>query len=122
MFTDVLTRNLVTAAISWDKAYNLNTPPCQRTNVHLESLTTAFNSCGVCFNVWEKKNADGAGSGIYDFTSLMGSDKKLLLKNLPKKLQGVVKAEVSETVINLWKVSSWLIYCTCSCLSTIEDI
>ena len=32
---------------------------------------------------WEKLNADGRNSGIYDFTSLMGSDKKILLEMLP---------------------------------------
>ena len=109
MFTDILIKNLVKAAIDWDHADNLNKPPRQRTNAHLESLTSTFRRCGVCFNVWEKKNADGSGSGTYDFTSLMGSDKKLLLKNLPEKLEGVVKSDVSETVINIWKVGIWLI-------------
>ena len=80
MFTDILIKNLVKAAIDWDHADNLNKPPRQRTNAHLQSLTSTFRSCGVSFNVWEKKNADGSGSGTYDFTSLMGSDKKLLLK------------------------------------------
>ena len=34
----------------------------------------------------------------------MGTDKKLLLKNLPDKLQGVINAVGSTSVINLWKV------------------
>ena len=93
--TDVLTRNLVTAAINWDKKENHNKPPCERKNLHVESLLSALNSCGVCFNIWEKKNADGKRSGTYDFTSLMGSDKKLILKNLPEKLQGVTTEDPS---------------------------
>jgi hypothetical protein len=105
MFTDILTRYLVTAAINWDKEDNFNKRPCERTNMHLEALITAVNNCGVCFKVWEKQNADGGGSGTYDFTSLMGGDKKLLLKYLPEKLEGVIKADLSENVINLWKVS-----------------
>ena len=92
------------AAIDWDHADNLNKPPLQRKNIHLESLVSAFRNCGVCFNVWEKKNADGSRSGTHDFTSLMGSDKKLLLKYLPEKLEGVVETTICETVINIWKV------------------
>lgn len=97
----------MTAAISWDKVDNHGKRPCQRTHVHLEELTAAINSCGVCFKVWEKKNADGSGSGTHDFTSLMGSDKKLLLKTLSEKMQDIIKPDSSEVVITLWKVSSW---------------
>ncbi|XP_028417002.1 uncharacterized protein LOC114541217 [Dendronephthya gigantea] len=101
--TDILTRNLVTAAISWDKKENYDRRPCERTNLHVEALLSAINSCGVCFKIWEKKDADGKGSGTYDFTSLMGSDKKLLLSNLPEKLDGVVDEGTSATVIKIWK-------------------
>ena len=87
---DILTRNMVREAISWDREENINRRPCDRKELHLESLIAAINSCGVCFKVWQKRNADGGASGTYDFTSLMGSDEKLLLKNLPEKLQGVI--------------------------------
>jgi uncharacterized protein involved in copper resistance len=109
----------VTAAINWNKSENFNKPPCKRTNLHLDSLIAAINSCGVSFKVWEKKNANGGASGTYDFTSLMGTDKKLLLKNLPEKLDGVVKADSSETVINLWKVSYWF---TCTCMLHVDAL
>ena len=33
---------------------------------HLRKLAETINSCGVTFNVWEKKNADGKGSGTVD--------------------------------------------------------
>ena len=75
-YSDVLTRHLVMAAVNWDKKDNFNKPPSQRSNRHVEDLVATFNSCGICFNVWEKPNADGKGSGIMDFTSLMGKDKK----------------------------------------------
>lgn len=42
-------------------------------------------------------------------SSLMGSDKKLLLKALPDKLSGVVRPEISATVVKLWKVK-YLLY------------
>jgi hypothetical protein len=66
IFTDILTKNLVTAAINWDKSENFNKPPCKRTNLHLDSLIATINSCGVSFKVWEKKNANGGASGTYD--------------------------------------------------------
>ncbi|CAB4023222.1 Hypothetical predicted protein [Paramuricea clavata] len=53
--------------------------------------------------MWEKKDGDGKGSGIHHFTSLMGSDKKLLLRTLPDKLPGVIRPETSATVVKLWK-------------------
>jgi hypothetical protein len=49
----------------------------------------------------------------------MGTDKKLLLKNLPEKLDGVVKADSSDTVINLWKVSYWF---TCTCMLHVDAL
>ena len=53
----------------------------------------------------EKKNADGGASGTYDFTSLMGTDKKLLLKGLAQKLDSVVNADCCERLVNIWQVS-----------------
>ncbi|CAB3980515.1 Hypothetical predicted protein [Paramuricea clavata] len=70
----------ITAAINWDKADNMNKCPCERTTAHLDALIGAINNCRVCFQVWEKKDTDGKRSGTYDFTSLMGNDKKLLLE------------------------------------------
>lgn len=108
----------MTAAISWDKKENHNKPSCERTNVHVEALLSAINSCGVSFKIWEKKDANGKGSGIYDFTSLMGSDKKLLLKNLPEKLDGVIDESTSATVIKIWKVGipMYRYYCYSHCI------
>jgi hypothetical protein len=54
--------------------------------------------------VWEKPDEDGRGSGIYHFTGLMGTDKKILLEKLPSKLDGVVTPATCDTVIRLWKV------------------
>lgn len=103
-FTDKLTKNLVLEALEWDKKNNFNKPPSQRSATHLTALIKAFVSCGISFNVWEKTDADGKGSGLYDFTSLMGDEKKLLLRILPQKLRGVIKPETCETVIQIWEV------------------
>ena len=70
-----------------DQAENLRKPPSKKTSTHLDSLVNAIRSCGISFSVWEKGNADGKGSGLYDFSSLMGSDKKTLLKLLWKVFQ-----------------------------------
>ena len=78
---------------------NLNKPPSQTNDKHLQALIKAVKSCGISFSVWEKRNGDGKGSGLYDFTSLMGSDKKIMLKKLPGKLDGVIRPETSVTVI-----------------------
>ena len=104
--TDVLTNNLVEEALVWDKKDNFNKAPSQKTTKHIDSLKAAINNCGVSFNVWEKKKADGKGSGCYDFTSLMGSDKKILLKELPPKLHNVIKPETRDVVIKIWKVTA----------------
>ena len=104
LLLDKLTENLVQEAIDWDKEDNHDKPPRLATRTHIESLVSTINSCGVCFSVWEKMNADGSGSDTFDFTSLMGTDKRLLLENLPSKLEGVIRPNTSSTVIELWKV------------------
>jgi hypothetical protein len=103
---DKLTKNLITEALQWDEKENLDKPPCQRTDKHLQAVVRAITSCGVTFDVWEKLDANGSGSGRYDFTSLMGPAKKLLLKTLPDKLYEVSKPETSNTVVQIWKVQT----------------
>lgn len=104
IYVDKLTKNIVLDAIEWDRKDNLGKPPVQWKNKHQEDLIKVIKSCGITFNVWEKQDADGKSSGLHDFTSLMGSDKKLLLKRLPDKLHGIIRPETSDTVVQLWKV------------------
>ena len=85
--------NLINDAIEWDKKENLNKLPIQKTEHHLQGLIQCIHSCGITFDVWEKMDGDGRASSIHDFTSLMGTDKKLLLKFLPDKLKEVVRPE-----------------------------
>ena len=91
-------------ALNRDKKDNLNKAVSSRTSVHLDNLVRAIRSCGVTFSVWEKLNADGRNSGIYDFTSLMGTDKKILLEMLPSKLNGILTPDTNNDVIKIWKV------------------
>ena len=66
----------------------------------------------MTFSIWQKKNADGKTSGVYDWTSLMGHEVKLLLTNLPDKLQDVLKPETSKIVTQIWKVGTYEIMFT----------
>lgn len=74
----------------------------------LRKLTQLINSCGVTFNVWEKRDENGNGIGKLDWTSLMGAEKKKLLHNLPDKLESsteeIIHQDTAATVIKLWKV------------------
>ena len=82
---EYLIKNLVTEAIRWDQKDNVNKAPRDHQSIHHNNLVEAICSCGVSFFVWEKRNADGGGSDIFDHTSLMGTDKKILLEQLPAK-------------------------------------
>ena len=58
------------------------------------------------FQSGKKTNADG--SGTYDFTSLMWSDKRKLLQQLPQKLEvnlDAIEQCIGSSVIKLWDVS-----------------
>lgn len=60
----------------WDKKDNWDKKRVAQKNFHLNELQKTVRSCGISFEIWDKTNADGKGSGQYDFTSLLGSDKK----------------------------------------------
>ena len=73
---DVLIQNLVTEAVQWDQADNWNKRKKDQKNIHLDNLKSTIRSCGTSFEIWEKSNADGKGSGQYDFNSILVADKK----------------------------------------------
>ena len=107
MLADVLLDNLVLGALPLDAKDNNDKAPIQRMTRHIDALLCAIRSCGVCFSIWEKKNANGSGSGSYDFTSLMGPDKRLQLENLGKKLEvnpDAIKQIIQNSVVKLWDV------------------
>ena len=107
---DVLLNNLLEDVLQWDKKDDSNKKRGEKKGVHRERLQAAgcrlqaaIRSCGVSFDIWEKTNADGKGSGTYDFTSLLGNDKKQLLRELPGKILSVVQTSTSNTVKKIWK-------------------
>ena len=100
---DVLINNLVRETVEWDKKENFNKRKANQNDTHLKNLQISIRSCGISFQIWEKTNADGKGSGMYDFTSLLGADKKKLLAEIPEKLSNCIHPETSQTVIKIWK-------------------
>jgi hypothetical protein len=105
---DVLLNTLILGALALDAKENYNKPSNQRTTGHMDALLCAIRSCGVSFSIWEKMNANGSGSGTYNFTSLMGTDKRILLEQLGKKLEinpDAVEQSIRPSVIQLWNVS-----------------
>ena len=101
--TDVLTRNLITAAITHDISMTINRPANYDilTGKMLNTLLNAIRSCGVPFNVWaDRKN-------VFDCTSLMGKEKRKLLENLPEKLENCQPNDFCSIVQQIWKVASY---------------
>lgn len=111
--TDVLLSNLIEDAMEWDDKDDFLKKRGDSKGVHLRRLTELINSCGLSFSVWEKKDGDGKGSGKMDWTSLMGNEKKKMLKVLPSKLEecnDAIHQDTKESVVKLWKVGLVLTY------------
>ena len=91
--TDVLTRNVLDEMIELDdeESHKRKVANPSVIGQHLQTAIEAINKCGVTFWVWEKKNADGKGSGTYDWTSLMGNEKRLLLKTFPEHFPSILR-------------------------------
>ena len=104
MSLDVLERNIINDAIARDVKDNLNRAPSERKNQHVQNVVDAINACGVSFCVWQKKDANGKLSGIYEWTSLVGNEKKKFLANLPAQFPNFLEEHVSGTVSQIWKV------------------
>ena len=106
--TDILINNLISDAMQWDEKDDIRKTRNVPKGEHLKRLLDTIRSCGVSFSVWEKINADGKGSGTWDWTSLMGDDRKKLMHELPPKLDIAIQPDTAQTVIQLWKVTSYI--------------
>ena len=78
--TDVLTKNLINAAMTYD-LQNSRTIKDVLKRPMIKSLLKAIRSCGVSFKIYINKKGGG-----FEFSSLVGNDKKKLLNKLPSKL------------------------------------
>ena len=80
--TDILTENSVLECLDWDKLDKLDCLRGAQRGIHLNKLVETIRFCGISFNIWGKRDADGKSSGEHDWTSLSYSDKKHLLAEL----------------------------------------
>lgn len=68
-------------------------------------LQKAIHECGVTFRVWERRDTDGKSSGKYEWTSLMGTDMKTVLRLLPSKFRAILHSEDVRTLMaKIWEV------------------
>jgi hypothetical protein len=97
---DVLIRNLIYELINRDR--------CDRRSPtdtpYIKKLEATISESGVTFRVWEKRDASGKPSGIYDWTSLKGSDMKKVLRSLPSHFTSLLRAEIQEVMTQIWMV------------------
>lgn len=99
----MLLTNLLEEVLEWDKTEDARKKRGEKKGIHRDKLQSVIRSCGVSFDIWEKSNADGKGSGSFDFTSLLGNDKEQLLRELPSKLSNVLYPTTSGIVTKLWE-------------------
>ncbi len=100
LLIDVLERNLINYAIEKDLKENINRAPSCRKNEHMQNVIDAVNNCGVSFSVWQKKDANGGNSGIYDWTSMVGDEKKTVLRKLPDVFPQIIAPPHCEPLIH----------------------
>ena len=95
---DVLIRNIVFELVQTGRRGS------NAISTHFESLSSFARECGVTFRVWECRDPYGKPSGKYDFTSLMGADMKKIISLLPSHFNLLLRTEICDTMIQLWKV------------------
>ena len=110
MSLDVLERNIINDAIARDVKDNLNRAPSERKNHHVQNVVDAINACGVSFCVWQKKDANGKLSGIYEWTSLVGNEKKKVLPIFQHNFQIFLKNMFLEQFLKYGRFSNSLLF------------
>ncbi len=92
--------------MNWDEKDNWGKKKSERKDTHLQHLISGHVEFLFLF---------GKGSGVHDFTSLLGADKKKLLKNLPEKFDGVIQPKL------LWEKFS-IIYAIVTCTAPSSEM
>lgn len=82
------------------QADNKGKPTSQQKQTHLDTLLDTARSLGVSLNVWKS-----AETKKYEWTSLLGREKRILLKKLPEKFDKILPPERAPTIQKLWNVS-----------------
>lgn len=81
--TDRTLENVVDEMLEKNAIEDFNRPRGQPKGALLKKFVEDVNELGITFSMWYKKNADGSSSKVLEFPSLVGAQKKLLLKNMP---------------------------------------
>ncbi|KAK3710028.1 hypothetical protein QZH41_012418, partial [Actinostola sp. cb2023] len=95
--TDRLETGLILDMEHWDQKDAFVEGKRQQDSHHVNALLKAIKGCGVNFSVWKGKD------GKLEWTSLMGNDKKRLLKLLPEKFPEILRPATCEQITKLWK-------------------
>ena len=72
--------------------------------IYQHKLCSAIKKCGVSFNIWQKPDENGNSTDKYDWTSLMGTDKKKVLEKLSHTFPDFLPPDTVDTVTQIWKV------------------
>ena len=79
------------------KVENLNKPPREKASIHLQEFLSTVHSLGVSFSIYHTDK--------WEWTSLMGGEKRLLLRKLPEQFHKLLPENKVEATKNLWTVS-----------------
>ena len=72
---------------------------------HLQQLEQAIRSCGVSFQIWQRRKPTGKSiSGSYEWTARTGKHKLKVLKMLPEKMSTWMPDSISPRVAGPWKM------------------
>ena len=100
---DLLLRKLIFYADSRDHGSRENQG--EEAN-NLQQLEQAIRSCGVSFQIWQKRERTGKPiSRSYYWTALTSRHKLQVLKMLPEKMTTLMPDSIFPRVAALWKVS-----------------
>ena len=85
-----------------DAVEDFEKPRGQPKGIFLNRLVKAIDGLGISFSIWNKRNADGPESQVKEFTSLLGTQTKKLLNELPSKLNEFLHPDTCATVKKIW--------------------
>ena len=83
------------------QADNKEKTSSERKSIHLDALLTTVRSLGISLNVWKPKES---GKKL-EWTSLLGGEKRLLLRKLPCYFSKLLPPQRAPVVQQLWTVS-----------------
>lgn len=122
--TDRLFENLITDAADMDnKQRHLSgVKSLKDENSCTSKLVAAIRACGVYFNIYERLDSAGNSSGKLECTSLLGNERKKVMKLLPEKLMlaNCLHPDSGSTVIRLWKCFADFYFKLCGLTSSEE--